>query len=289
MNIIFWIISSLLWSLWWTYGKKAANYSTLPNGLFVLFWPLVGIIFIYSLVYLLWVNSEIFRDNYIILILIIAWIIDWLGTILEASIYKKIKISKILPYTSFDKLFIILIWFILFYWNPWYTSVPTLIIAILTVLVIMWFSIDYNNFKLDKDINQYIFVKFLYATSTLIIWSVLLKYTTIDMFSIIILVYLSFFLLFNILLKKDFKQIAKQTKDFYKYKLLSSVTGRWSFILWIFIIESSWVLLASLLSFITIVFSIVSMKIILWDTPSKKQVLLAVLVVTLIWIWFYFK
>jgi hypothetical protein len=289
MNIILWIISSLMWSLWWTYGKKASDHSTLPNWLFVLFWPLTGLIVIYSLIFILWINTEIFSNYYIILLLIIAWIIDWCWTILEASIYKKIKISKILPYTSFDKLFIILIWFVLFYWNPWYTSIPTLIIALVTVWIIILFSIDYNNLKIEKEINLYIFVKLLYAISTLIIWSVLLSYTTMDMIAVIVFVYLSFFVLLNIFLKKDLKQIFKQTKSFYRYRLLSSITGRWSFIIWILIIESSWVLIASLLSFITIVFSILSMKFILWDSPTKKQVFLAISVIILIWIWFYFN
>ena len=289
MSIILWIITSIMWSLWWAYRKKSSDHSNLPNPLFVLIWPMIGIVFIYSLVFLLWINSEIFSNYTIIWLLILAWCIDWLWAILEAWIYKKVKISKILPYTSFDKLFIIVIWFTLFYWNTWYTSVTTLIVAIFTFIIILLLSIDYKNFKLETIIIKYILVKLLYAIATLIMWSVLLTYATMDVFAVVILVYLIFHTLLNILLKNDFKQIVKQSRSFYKYRIISSTIWRWSFILWMFIIETSWVLIASLLSFITIVFSILSMKFILNDTPTKKQIILAFTVIVLIWIWYYFK
>jgi len=289
MNIILWIITSLLWSLWWTYRKKASDNSKLSNWLFVLMSPFIGIIFVYTLVFIMWINTDILTDKKVISLLILAWIIDWLGSIFEAWIYKKVRISKILPYTSFDKLFVIVIWFILFYWNEWYTSINTLIISIFTVLAIIWFSLDLRNFKIEKEIIHYIWVKLMYATATLIIWSILLNYTTIDIFAILIIVYISFHLVFNYLLKNNFKDIFKQSKKFYKYRIFSSIVWRGWFILWFFIIENSWVLIASLLSFIAIVFSILWMKFILNDTPSKKQIILALLVITMIWIWYYFK
>jgi hypothetical protein len=289
MNIILWIVTSIMWSLWWAYRKKSSEFSSLPNSLFVLLWPIIWIIFIYILVFIIWINTEIFWNYYVIWLLILAWITDWAWAILEAWIYKKVKISKILPYTSFDKLFIIVIWFILFYWNNWYTSIPTLIITIFTVLLIIWLSIDFKKIKIEKVIIQYIFVKLLYAIATLLMWSVLLYYTTMDVFAVIILVYLSFHISLNLLLKKDFSLILKQKKQFYVYRWISSTIWRWSFILWMFIIQTSWVLIASLLSFITIVFSIISMKFILNDTPTKKQIILAILVIILIWIWYYFK
>jgi ABC-type multidrug transport system permease subunit len=93
----------------------------------------------------------------------------------------------------------------------------------------------------------------------------------------------------SIFLKNNFKELLQQTNSFYKYRWLALMIWQSWFILWIFIIESSWVLVASLLSFITIVFSIISMKFILNDNPTKKQIILAILVVLLIWIWYYYK
>lgn len=289
MSIILWIISAFLWSLGGAYQKKSISHSALPNWLFILFWPITWIILIYSLLFMFWFESDIFSNYSIVWLLILAWIFDWFWWLLEISILKKIKISKILPYSSFDKLFIILIWFTIFYWKPWYTSITTLFVAIFTFIVILWLSLDYKNLKLDKDIIHFILVKLLYAISTLLIWSVMFSYTTMDVFAIMTLVYFSFHFIINYLMKKDFKQIFKQTKTFYKYRLISSIVSRLWFVLWFFIIETSWVMVASLLSFITIVFSIFTMKFILKDNPSKKQIILAFLVSILIWIWYYFK
>ncbi len=289
MNIIFWLIASFFAAISSSFRKKAIDNSTLHNWLITLFWPVIGLIFIYILVFIFWINSNIFFDNKVIILLIIWWFIDWFASLIEVSIFKRVKVSKILPYWSFDKLFIILLWFILFYWNPWYTSIPTLLISILTVVIIMLFSIDYKNFWIEKDVKLYIFVKFLYACTTLIMWRILFEYSTLDIFSVIIFIYLWFHLFSNILLKRNFKTLLTQPKQFYKYRVTSSTLWRISFVLSIIIIEKSWVLIASLLSFITIVFSIFSMKIILGDSPTKKQILLALLVVILIWTWYYFK
>lgn len=289
MNILIWIFASLMGAIWSSYRKKAIDNSTLHNWLITLIWPVIWLIYIYLCVFIFWINSNIFYDNKIILLLLIWWFIDWIAALIEVSIFKKVKVSKILPYWSFDKLFIILLWFILFYWNPWYTSITTLLISLLTVVVIMLFSIDYKNFWIERDIKLYIFVKFLYACTTLIIWKILFEYTTLDVFSVIIFVYLWFHLFSNIIFKRNFKTLFTQPKQFYKYRITSSSLWRISFILSIIIIEKSWVLIASLLSFITIVFSIFSMKFILWDNPTKKQILLALLVICLIWIWYYFK
>jgi len=132
-------------------------------------------------------------------------------------------------------------------------------------------------------------VKFLYACTTLIMWKILFEYSTLDIFALIVFFYIWFHTITNLLLKRDFTLMLKQSKEFYKYRFTTWILWRLSFIIWIFIIESSWVLIASLLSFIAIVFSVFSMKFILWDSPTLKQVLLSVLVIIMIWIWYYFK
>lgn len=289
MSILIWTIISFFTSITSSFWKKSIDNSSLPSWLFVLFWPAIGLLFIYLLVIILWINSAIFTDYYIVSLLILAWIFDWIWWLLEASILKKIKISKVLPYNSFDKIIIIIMWFLLFYWTEWYTSIITLVISIATVLVIVLFNINPKKIKLEKDILLYLLLKVFYAISTLIIWKVLLDYTTLDIFAVIVFVYLWFHIMFNLIAKKDFTLIFKQTKVFYKYRLLTSVIWRIAFIWGFFIIESSWLLVASLLSFLSLVFSIFSMKFILWDSPQRKEIILAFIVISMIWTWYYFK
>lgn len=288
-NIIIWLISSLFTWVWWSLHKKAVDSSQLSATLFSLFGPITWIILIYWILFIIGIDSKIFSDYFALWLLLLAWIIDGTAVVSENVLLKKVKISKVLPYSSFDKLFVILIGFILFYWNPWYESITTLLISILTVLIVVGFSMDLKKFHFEKVILQYIWVKLLYAIETILIWKVILDYSTFEVFSFIILVYLFFNITLNIFLKQNFKTLFFQSKNYYKYRLSSSILLWLSFIIWIFIIESAGVLVASLLSFITIVFSIASMKFLLWDSPSKKQIVLATLVILLIWIWYYFK
>lgn len=289
MSIIFWILSSILWAVSWSYRKKSIDLAKLPNWLLALMWPLIWLFIIYLFVFIFWINDNIFTDKRVIFLLFLWWVFDWFAWLMEVYVIKNTKVSKVLPYASFDKLFVILLGFLFFYWNPGYTSFITLLISVLTVIIIMLFSIDYKNLWIEKEVKIYIFVKFLYACTTLIMWRILFEYSTLDIFAVIIFFYILFHTLNNIILKKDFSLLFKQTKQFYKYRFLSSLLWRLSFILSIMIIESSWVLIASLLSFITIVFSVFSMKLILWDSPTPKQIILSILVIFMIWIGYYFK
>lgn len=289
MSIIFWIISSFLGALWWTYRKKSLDNTNLPNSLLALLSPLIWIFIIYLFVFVFWINQNIFNDNGIIFLLLLCGLFDWIASLLESHVMKNVKVSKIMPYSSFDKLFVVLIWFLIFYWNPWYTSFMTLLITIITIILIMVFSLDFKSLSIEKDVKLYILAKFLYACTTLIIWRILFEYSTLDVFAVIIFFYIWFHTLTNIFLKRNFFLLFNQTKTFYKYRFSSSIFLRTSFIVSIMLIESSWVLIASLLSFITVVFWVVFMKVVLWDIPTKKQIFLSILVIIMIWLWYYFK
>ncbi|MDD3793552.1 MAG: hypothetical protein PHI37_01975 [Candidatus Gracilibacteria bacterium] len=289
MNIIFGIISSFLDSITESYRKKAINNARLPDGLIAFFGPLIGLFVIYFLVILFGINYNIFYDTNTILLLFGCALIESFGSLLEVKIVKNTKISKIMPYSSLDKLFVILLGFLFFYGNPGYTSFLTLLISIFTIFLIILFSIDFKNLSIEKNIKLYIFLKFIYACNILIIGKILFEYSTLDIFALIIFFYIMFNIIINLLLKKDFTLIFKQSKIFYKYRFLTAIFGRLSFIIGIYIIESSGVLIASLLSFITIVFSVFSMKFILGDSPTPKQISLSILVIIMIGIGYYFK
>ncbi len=289
MSIFLWLVTAFLQSIWVTFWKKSLDTSNMPNGLFLIFWPLVWLFIVYFFVLILWTNLSIFSNILIVCLLILAWIFDWLWQKVEAHTLKKVKMSYILPYRNLDKLFIILLWFIFFYWAEWYNSIITFFVAIFTFIITLVFSANLNNFKIDKNILFYIFGKFIISISVIIIGLVLLEYTTLELFSVLILTTFSFHIIANIFYKNDFKVLFTQSKEFYKYRFL------WSFLWWTWffvsflVIENAWVVLASLISFISIVFMIASMKVILWDTPNKKQIILAFIITLLIWIWYYFK
>jgi len=289
MNVIFWLISALLNSFSDGYRKKSLNITTLPKNIYLLFWPFSGFFVIWIIIYISGINSWIYFDYKIIWLILLIIVFDIISNFLEINVYKKTKLSQILPYTNLDKLFIVLIWFFLFYWTQNSTSITTFIITLITIVVIILFSFDFKNLKIPKTIIKYSFVMMLRWISMLIVWFIFLQYSTIDYLSINILFLFIWYLLIAILLKESFKTLTLQSKQFYISRWFSLILG-WSwFIIWLYIIKNSWVLIATLISFVWLVFNVLAMKFILNDNPQKKQIVLAWLVTVLIWIWFYFK
>lgn len=289
MSIIFWLISALFSSMWASHRKKAINISTLPKSLYILLWPLSWFFIIWIIIFFVWIDISIFNNYKILWLITIIIMFDIVANLLEMSVIKKTKLSELLPYTNLDKLFIVLIWFFIFYWTKNSTSFTTLGITILTVIIITIFSIDFKNFKLPKTIISYSIVMLLRGISVLIVWYIFLQYNTLDYLSVNLILSFLWYTLLTIALKNSFKTIVEQEKQFYISRGISLLLWWLWFCIGLYIVQSSGVLIATLISFVWMIFNIIAMKFILNDTPNTKQILLAWIVTTLIWIWYYFK
>jgi hypothetical protein len=289
MSILLWILSALLWSITDSIWKKAVILSKLPQTLFATFWPIGWIIIVYSIIAFSWQGVKILWDYKTILLVLLIACISFIVTNLYIKIYKNVKLSELLPYKNLDKIFIVLFWFILFYWTKNSTSVSTFIITLLTIFIIIWFNLERKKIKLSKDIILFIFVKVLESVITLLVWYIFLKYTTVQYIAIESIIFISLTIVVAIIQWHKLILLFTQEKDFYKYRLWAWIIWWTWFLIWLYIIETSWVLIATLISFVWLVFQILSMKFILNDTPEKKQIILASIVMVMIWIWYYFK
>ena len=289
MSILLWMLSALLWSITDSIWKKAVLVSTLPQALFSTFWPIWWIVIVYSIIIFTGQSIAMLWDYKTILLVLLIAIISFINTNLYIKVYKDTKLSELLPYNNLDKIFIVLLWFILFYWTKNSTSLTTFIITLLTIFIIIWFNLERKKIKLSKSILLFILVKVLEATITLLVWYIFLKYTTVDYIAIEAIMFFSITLIVALLQWYNLKLLFTQKKEFYKYRIWAlAIWWSW-FLIWLYIIETSWVLIATLISFVWLVFQILSMKFILNDIPEKKQVLLATIVMVMIWIWYYFK
>jgi len=289
MNIILWIISALFWSVADTIWKKSVLLSKLPQSLFSVYWPITWIIIIYCIIYFGKIERTIFSDIKMLIVILLIAIISYSVTFLTINVYKKVKLSELLPYKNLDKIFVVLFGFIIFYWTKNWTSITSFIITLSTIFIIIFFSVDIKKISFSKDILFFFLLKFLESTITLLVWYVFLSYSTIEYLSIEIFMFLSIAIIISLLQKNNLKLLFTQKKEFYKYRIWASLISWVWFIVWLYIIETSWVLIATLLSFIWLIFQIFSMKFILKDNPERKQIILAFVVMFMIWIWYYFK
>ena len=289
MNIIFWIISSFLWSITDNIWKKAVLLSKLPQTLFATFWPIWWIIIVYSIIVFWWQKLTIFQDYKSLIIILAIAITSFFVTNLYIYVYKKVKLSELLPYNNLDKIFIVLFWFVIFYWTKNSTSILSFLITLATIFIIIWFNINPKKVKFSKDILIFIWIKVLEAIITLTVWYIFLKYSTVEYIAVEAVMFFSITIIVAILLKYNLKLLFTQEKDFYKYRLWAWIIWWTWFLIWLYIIETSGVLIWTLISFTWLIFQVLSMKFILKDTPEKKQIILAIIVMIMIWIWYYYK
>lgn len=290
MNPIFWWFLSIIFdSLSSSFRKRSLDLWTLSNKVFSFLWDISWFFFILTVILVFWFENNIFNFPLDILILLLVSVFETFNWFLSIKIYKEIKLSEALPYENLSSLFIIIIWFFIYYWTDNSTSITTLIISIFTILVIFLLSVDFKKIKFPKFLWLYIISQLINSVIVIITGMLLFKYSSITYASFSWFFWFLITFLLIVFSKQKFKGVISQKKDFYFNKILSGVFWRSSWILCLYIIKESWLVVATLLWFLAISFNIVSMKVILKDNPTKKQILLAFFVTILVWIWYYFN
>ena len=287
--VILWVITAWLDSLWRSFRKKSLDLWKLSKTMFKYYAFILGSIIVLILSFIFWIDNGILGDYKILIIAFIAMTVKMMNTFLQLTILKNIKLSEVLPYDNLDKLFIVIISFFLYYWSSNQVSNITLWITILTIILITAFSIDFKNLKVPKSVWLILLNRLISACVLLVIWYILLSYSNITFAGLSLFYELVLFTIVALLLKDSFKSLFTQTKTFYVSRVGAWAFGRIAYMIGLYIIETSWLIVATLLWFLWIVFSVFSMKYILNDKPSRKQIMLAFMVIGLIWIWFYFK
>jgi len=225
--------------------------------------------------------SDVYISAFAVVGLII--IIDAIRQPVMQGVYKEEKLSVIVPYLNLSKIFIIVSSFFIFQ-DVSYTS---FFIALFTVWVIILWSIDIHTFRLPRNFLKILFVETCRATWALLWGWIIVNHWDIVFFNIYVLGAWLFTLFLTITTKqyKDFKNLPKA---FWTHREMAALWW-FSWFLSLVVIKnlglSLWILLGFLWIWVTLFFS----YIFLWDKPSKKNIILTIIVSLLIWIGYYFK
>ena len=288
--ILWWILWVLSHSLSVVNYKKSSDLWNLSKTMFKMYAIFFHVIVFLFLASIFWFEKHIIFDPIALLFLSSASILRIVDTLLWLYVYKTTKLSELLAYQNLDKLFIVIIWFFLYAWiEGKEVSILTLIITISTIIIVTIFSLDFKKLKIPKNIWIYILAKLSSSLVIIFLWYVLINYSAISAWTLRIALEFMFYILIAIFTRDSFKSLFTQSRQFYKYRFLSTFFGVASFIISLFIIKTSWVIIASLLGFLWVVFNIFFMKLLLKDNPSFKQILLAFIVIFMIWLWYYLK
>ncbi|MDC0506256.1 hypothetical protein OAN96_01525 [Candidatus Gracilibacteria bacterium] len=283
-------LATLFVSMSDSYYKKSLELGNISNLMFKFYIFFIGPFIYGMLTYIYGFNSAIITDFlYFSLLIFTCWVRIG-NTAIFTYVYKRTKASEILPYNNLDKLFIVILGFFLYRGIPGQeTSYVTLSITVATIFITLFFTVDFKNFKIPKTLGLIFLNNLIRATNFVIVGYILLKYSAITYGGLNIVIEFFSYIIICLIIKDSFKSLFTQTKPFYKARFTSVLLGQSAFILGLFIVESVGVIIMSLLGFLGLFFSIISMKFILGDTPSKKQILLGFIIIFMIGIGYYFK
>ncbi len=280
--MIYAIISTILDSMASVFWKRALVYNA-PKEIFSIL-AYSSIILISTILFITWKLSVEIVSIWTLLIILLITILTYIRTLIMQTVYRNDKISKILPYQNISKIITLIVGFFLF----WDTSIITLIIALVTIFIIILFSIDFKKIYIPKTIKLFSIAEVIYATILLLLWYLLLSITNISYFVYSYLFWITFTLIL-IGYKKQFHYFKELPKQFYGYRLTACHLWWTGYILSLFIMKELWLTVSILVSYIwlasTLVFSYLMFK----DKPTKKDLLLIIIVTILISIWYYFK
>jgi hypothetical protein len=276
------IFSTFISSLAKVFFKKTTQYS-IKTELNDLFWHIWAILWLIAII-VIWKMNLVLNNSLDYLLIIITFILFLFSIKINQFVVKQETISALIPFENLWKVLTVLFGVFLLWDQISYISLGMFIGV---VILIMLFSLDLKHLKFSKNIILYCLAQLFIAIANLIIWFILIHNTSLDYYS----VYTIFSLLFMIILcwyMWLYPQAKGLTKWYYINRWLSSLN--WiSWIISILLIKELWLSVTTLLSFLWIGISLISSYIIFKDIPTKKNILLTIAILSLVWVWYAFK
>lgn len=165
MWILLWILSTLLDSISIPYWKKSINIANFCNFVLGITWNFISLIFVIILIFLGFLETDKISLLSVSLITLSA-LLAIVRLPLARDLYKKEKISTLLPYKNINKFVIIIVSFI--FLSTYYpTSIATFITTMIAMIVIVLFTIDWKQKSIPKSFWEILAWQWLQATQTL--------------------------------------------------------------------------------------------------------------------------
>lgn len=282
--MFYWIIATILESLDSILWKKSLDLNKMPQFMFSSIWYTGDFIMAFILIALWVFNYELIFNYQILLIVFGIVVLTIFNSLLDQYVYKNEKISALIPYEYLSSIFVIIISFFIFT----DISVITLVITILAIVIITLFSLDFKKLIFPKNLKIIFLLHFIWSVKLLTLWYLLKNISNFDYFSI----FTFFLFIISVIVfiyKKYYKLFKLWTKKFYGYRLWASIAWTFWELLSLFVISSLGLVVATLLWFLWLIFTLLFWFIILKDRAEKKDVLLAVIILILISIWYHYK
>jgi len=286
MGILWGIIGTLLGSISAPFWKKSLNMTEISNYLFTTIGNLFNVLVVIVFLFLWFYNIEKLTWTFVLLICL-ATVIFLIKVPIMQNIYKKEKISALMPYENLNKIITVIISFLfLSKLNP--VSSNTFYITLIAIWVIIGFTVDWKNMVMPKSFRNITIRQWLQSIHTLIVW-IAIGITSDKMYFMSYVPLITIVMMLVIMKNKELKVLSTLPKSFYKNRIAASITWSSWFIIWLFLISKYGIIVSTLLSFIGMGMTMVFSFFIIWEKPAKKDILLTVIVSSLVGLGFFLK
>lgn len=280
----------MFWALFWTFISKLSNifYSktckygisghlndlmTFPGWLFALF-----------ILLLIWKFTLILTRPIDYLLIAVSLSLRYFRIAASKNVYEKEKISAIVPFSNVSKVVSVFLWIIIL-WEE--MSAISLVIFVIVFLVMLLSSINLKSMKFSRHILLYIFAKFTESISDIIVGYILIYNSWIAYYATDMLMW--FVMLFWVTtVTHEIKKVKELPKDYFKNSILNSI-WRVSSLISVLMIKEMGLSVSIMLSFLWVWISLALSYFILKDVPTKKNLIVTLIVTVLVIIWFLLK
>lgn len=286
---IIWIVQSFLNATWMVLTKKVVENKKIWNNWQTLISRTTHALILIAIFSLGFLEFEIPKQEinlYNIWLLLLATTALYITYPLRRNAYANEKVSVLQPFAMLFQVFPIIIGFIFIASER--LNIITFITALIASIVVIWASIDYKNFKINKWCLMVLISSVIKSTQifAIIYFLTILSPASLYFTESILVVIFSISL---ILIKKELTEIKLLTKKYTKLLISSNFIVVTSILLVLTLYNGLWVVATSLLSLLYLVFVYVLWYFILKEIPSKKDIFLTFFIAICVIIWMYAK
>ena len=270
------VISTILYSVNSICHKKSMGFAKISEFLYTWLRETRGLPISLILILIFGFDMSVLTRKVVIGVPLIVGIVQIYSN-LDQNLYRKEKLSNILPYENLYAVFSIIAGFLIFR----DTSRISFVIAIVTFLVILAFSFDLKKLTIPKSFKTILIIQFLLTVEVLLTGRFLQSVSDTQyyvLYEVVVLI----LLLFPILTKSSFKDLKKTTKPFYGYLMGGALSSHLARLLYLFTVGEFWVVMSTLLSFLGTGLTLLFGRIVLKEKPTKKNIIMCVIVAILV-------
>lgn len=289
MSLIIGITQSFLNAFSMIFTKKILENKRVWNNVQTLFNRFYHLIIV-SLLFILWIfNFELWNtyfSNNDLFILIIATIWLYITYPLRRIAYANEKVSVLQPFSMLFQVFPIIIWFIFIASER--ANIITFLAALIASAIVLIPNIDFKNFKINKYSLMILISSIIKSFQVFATLYFLTKLSPANFYFLetILIVIFSIVLIF---LKWEFNEFKLLERNYVKLMFFTNSIVIISIMLALNMYSTLWIVTTSLLSLLYLVFVYLFGFLFLWERPTKKDIVITILVSLCIIIWMYFK